>query len=112
MEKLGTKLFGEYPFTSLVTYKNWNLNYCPRSLGNKTKSGSEVEDGMPYQRVLSTAPKRPRGKKAKQSLNWVVKKGGRSMLGGGGGQRESRHGTSCICSFQFKGWLACVDPLY
>jgi hypothetical protein len=39
---------------------------------------------MPYQRVLSTALKRPRGKKAKQSLNWVVKKGGRSMHGGGG----------------------------
>jgi hypothetical protein len=45
---------------------------------------------MPYQRVLSTAQKRPRGKKAKQSLNWVVKKGGRSMHGGGGGVRENR----------------------
>jgi hypothetical protein len=69
---------------------------------------------MPYQRVLSMAPKRPRGKKAKQSLNWVVKKGGRSIQRGGGGrgQKESRHGTSCICSFQFKGWLACVDHLY
>jgi hypothetical protein len=40
---------------------------------------------MPYQRVLSTGPKRPRGKKAKQSLNWVVKKG--SMHGGKGSER-------------------------